>query len=100
MNLRLYSADDYLQRWNAQFGWDDVAVVEPRAVDVAKILELLVTKRIPRRTLARAIGINPSFLSKLLNGKKPWPAGLRKVRRTGSPPRQPLSHPRGSRFRP
>jgi hypothetical protein len=32
--------------------------------------------RLSRAALAQGLGVDPSFLNKILNGKKPWPAGL------------------------
>ena len=77
VNLRLYTTADYLDRWNALFGWEPDHAANAYVAQNAELLELLSVKQISRRDLSTAVGVDSSFISKLLNGKKPWPLALR-----------------------
>ena len=81
LHVRVYTAADYIQRWTAHFlphaaEESPVAVPSPETT-VATLLNDMRAKGISRRRLAKGIRTDPSFLSKLLSGKKhSWPQGL------------------------
>jgi len=73
-----YARADYVERWNQFFDWG-AAASEPQRQETEDVLALVSAMRrqgISRRALADGIGADPSFVSKLLNGKKTWPAYL------------------------
>jgi hypothetical protein len=74
--LRIYTAPDYLERWNGFFGWNSIQASEREPAGQIQLLELLAARDVSQRALANGIGVDPSFLNKLLNGKKSWPAPL------------------------
>jgi hypothetical protein len=78
LHLRVYTRADFVTRWNALFGWEGAdAGPTPRPDDPALSLAAAMAKAgVSRRALAAGVGEDPSFLNKVLNGKKPWPAGL------------------------
>jgi hypothetical protein len=76
--VRVYAGADYVQRWNQLFGWGGPAPgpagdAEARSLAVAGEVD---SKGISLRTLAAGVGADPSFISKLLRGQRPWPAPL------------------------
>jgi hypothetical protein len=76
--VRVYTRADYAERWNQFFHWGDI-IPELMRRETEDLLELVAAMRrqgISHRTLADGIDVDPSFLSKLFNGKKRWPAGL------------------------
>jgi hypothetical protein len=80
VHLRVYTTSDYLTRWSSLFGWNDStqdlqsdASPGPSVLDVAAELK---RQGVSRRGLATGIGIDNSFLAKILNGMKPAPVGL------------------------
>jgi hypothetical protein len=76
--VRVYAGADYAQRWGQVFGWGGPAP-GPAGDTEARVLALageLDSKGISLRTLAAGVGADPSFLSKVLRGQKPWPAAL------------------------
>lgn len=76
--VRVYTRADYVEHWNQFFHWHG-ATLEPRRQETEDLLALVAEMRrqgISRRVLANGIGIDPSFLSKLFNGRKTWPTHL------------------------
>jgi Bifunctional DNA primase/polymerase, N-terminal len=80
LHVRVFTAPDYLERWTEVFGGDRRCVEnEPHGTDADAVAALLVAmkvEKISRRELAKGVGADTSFLSKILNGKKPWPKGM------------------------
>src|SRR5262249_37271795 len=78
VHVRLYSEADYLERWNTLFGWDatppQAQLLQQDAVQ--QVLTELARRKTSRRALAAGIGEDPSFLGKVLSGKKRMPGGL------------------------
>ena len=76
LHLRIYAGAGYLRRWTSYFE-PEKQVSEPAAVDrISALIRNLEHQGIRRRTLALAIKADPSFLTKALNGKKPFPQPL------------------------
>jgi Bifunctional DNA primase/polymerase, N-terminal len=77
-HLRVYSEHGYLTRWTEVFGGLEPLTLGPMGATVsgALVLNELATLNLSQRALALALNIDPSFLSKLVNGKKPWPNDL------------------------
>jgi hypothetical protein len=80
LNLRVYTREDYLQRWNDFFKWTTPAVrAVAQATDgIANVIVKMKAMKLRPAKMAVAIGCDPSFLSKILSGKKPVPAPLLK----------------------
>jgi hypothetical protein len=77
VDVRIFTAADYVARWNAFFGWHDASGgVAGGAAGGYAVLARMTRQKISRRALARGLGVDASFLSKVLNGTKPWPPGL------------------------
>lgn len=78
VHLRFYAPLDYHDRWNRIFGWPLRQEHCPaESVDaVGTIIQAMHRCRLTQRSFADAIGIDPSFLNKVLRGKKPASAGL------------------------
>jgi hypothetical protein len=78
VHLRVYTAADYVRRWNAHFGWTDEApaVQGPSPTSGADLVAAMAGKAVTQAALAKALEIDPSFLNKLLHGKKTWPPRL------------------------
>jgi hypothetical protein len=76
-HLRLYTSADYLQRWNECFRWAAVPAV-PAADTSSDLTAEMGRKGLTRAALARSIGVDRSFVGKLLAGNRPWPAELRR----------------------
>jgi hypothetical protein len=76
--VRVYAGSDYVERWNAHFAWGafEELLACRSDVPVGELIQALGAKAISRRALARGLGIDPSFLGKLLARKKPWPQGM------------------------
>ena len=77
LHVRVYTPSDYVDRWGRFFGWSDTTstpIAPPQPHDDVR-LELQKRAQIRgfRRALVGALGFDPSLLSKVLNGKKPWP---------------------------
>jgi hypothetical protein len=72
MNVRIYTAADYINRWNTVFGWQGPsgAASPPVPDPVQALLPQMRRRNISYRALATAIGFDSSFLYKVLNGKK------------------------------
>ena len=79
-HLRIYTAADYVQRWNNHFGWaDSLPTVErERADPTAELDAEMKALRISRRALAIGVDVHPSFVCRIFNGKKRWPSQLLK----------------------
>ncbi|NQU26417.1 MAG: bifunctional DNA primase/polymerase [Candidatus Nealsonbacteria bacterium] len=77
-HLQIYTRSDYVRRWNEHFGWaDDLAKVEALLADPpGTLVAEMKRKRITQRALARGIEADPSFIGKILRGKKRWPRKL------------------------
>ncbi|MCE9560817.1 MAG: bifunctional DNA primase/polymerase [Planctomycetes bacterium] len=75
VHLRVYGSADYIERWNAIFEWstDTPVATEGPSATVARAMA---DAGVSRRAVAKGVGADPSFFSKVLAGKKPWPAGL------------------------
>jgi hypothetical protein len=75
LDIRVFAPADYASRWSAYFGWADTAgrVADRPALDLRTEMR---SRGMSCRTLAAGVGCDHSFLNKLLNGRKPWPAGL------------------------
>lgn len=79
IHLRIYSEEDFLDRWNGAFRWPQTQL-ESTSTSSDPIHELNAAIRrrgATRRDVANGIDIDPSFLSKVLSGKKPCPPALR-----------------------
>jgi hypothetical protein len=79
LHVRAYTADDYLARWSALFAADPAAGIGPPlqpGADATALLAALAAKGVSQRALAAGVGVDPSFVGKALNGRKPWPAAL------------------------
>ncbi|MEK6238657.1 MAG: helix-turn-helix transcriptional regulator, partial [Planctomycetales bacterium] len=82
-HLRLYTKADYVDRWSRFFGGeDDAGEIGGGAAHVgdddrtAGLREKMTRYGMTRRDLAGELDKDRSFISKTLNGKKPWPKGL------------------------
>jgi hypothetical protein len=77
VHLRIYSKADYLQCWDAYFHGpcDDSTRLNARAAGIDILLQCL-QQNGTRRSLAQALEVDPSFLGKVLDRKKPCPTRL------------------------
>lgn len=78
LHLRVYTAADYVERWNRTFSWpfETVAPVEDqRHDDIHYEVQRRARRRGFRRELAVGLDFDPSLLGKVIAGKKSWPAG-------------------------
>lgn len=83
MHLRFYTSSDYVSRWDHFFGWDSPIPQHAEAEEDSSALALAMErKKISRRALAEGIGVDPSFVAKLVSKKKPWPTKLLRRART------------------
>lgn len=77
LHLRFYTKDDYLERWKKSLSWSDPAARSDVEVPLgAAALSLIRNAQVSRRSVANAIGMDPSTLSKMLNGKRKLPPML------------------------
>jgi hypothetical protein len=76
LHLRVYSRSDYLERWNNFFGWTGFNPLAEAVNPAVELVTIMKAKGISQRQLAIAIQVDPAFLNKVLQGCKPWPAGL------------------------
>jgi hypothetical protein len=77
VHLRVYAQEGYLARWAALFGWGQAGPGrEPQADSRLTLAAALAAKGVSQRALATGVGVDPSFLGKVLNGGKPCPPGL------------------------
>jgi len=76
--LRIYTDREFLQRWNALFQWPPSVATDASDSDTAiiSIAATMKEQRIRGNDLANGLGIDASFLSKILRGRKPPPPGL------------------------
>lgn len=75
--VRIYTRADYVERWNRFFLASGALTPQhQKHDDVLAFVTEMDRRGISRRDLAQGLGADPSFLSKLFNGKKPWPADL------------------------
>jgi hypothetical protein len=76
-HLRLYAPADYARRWNEYFRWVVIpALQETRTAPQLALVAEMTRKGITKAALARGIEADPSFVTKIFAGKKPWPALL------------------------
>lgn len=76
-HLRLYAPADYARRWNEYFRWVVIpALQEVRTDPQLALVAEMARKGITKAALARGIEADPSFVTKIFAGKKPWPAQL------------------------
>jgi len=76
-HLRVYTSANYVERWNGYFRWVAIpALQEVRGNPCLTLAVEMERKRISKARLAEGIEVDPSFLSKVFAGKKPWPATL------------------------
>jgi len=82
LHVRAYTTADYLDRWGNVFlgNQPEGRHKTPGEGDgedaVAGVVAAMKNNKISRRELAKGVKVDPSFLSKVFNGKKPWPEGL------------------------
>src|SRR5262249_39057506 len=64
-HVRVYTAADYVNRWNAEFGWSAFTALaaSPGQVSAGELIQALERKHIRRHELARGIGKDASFVS-------------------------------------
>lgn len=99
VHLRIYTAADFLERWTTYFcrhppqsSLGQASRVED---PVARLLADLKSRGLSRRALAKGLGVDHSFLNKVVGGRKGWPDGLLKravawVARQKPPPNKRL----------
>lgn len=76
-DVRVYAPADFLERVSAYFQWPPPFPPMPDAVDV--VLRLSTVRRERRLTqgqVARELGLDASFFSRLLRGEASWPAAV------------------------
>jgi len=73
--VRVYTADDYADRWSSAFGWTAPAS-EAEPTHVEELCADMRRRHVSARKLAAALSVDHSFLSKVLRGEKPCPPGL------------------------
>jgi hypothetical protein len=82
VDVRVYAPEEYKDRWSEFFGWSDWSEEDHPQADVDSLRADMRTRWISLHMLAKRIGHDPSFVSKLMGGKKPWPPGLFKRAKT------------------
>ncbi len=80
IHLRVYASDSYVDDWNRHFGWsgsptEAARPLEDQAVVVAGLLE---RHGLTQAALAEGIGGDPSFVSKILRGRRRCPDGFQR----------------------
>src|SRR5207249_4246293 len=77
-HLRAYTGADYVRRWAAYFcgGQGDEAAPAAEPSPAAAVLAAMAEAGVSGRSLAAEVGVDHSFLAKVLTGRKPPPAGL------------------------
>lgn len=75
-DVRVFAAETYEAEWAARFGWPAAPVPDPAAPDRQRLVELVAGTGLSRRAVARRLGLDHSFLGRVLAGKKPCPVGL------------------------
>jgi hypothetical protein len=80
LHVRIYTADDYLDRWRDVFAPPATCGGESDggAQRVGELLVAMKYRGVSRRALAEGIGADPSFVNKILTLKKACPARLLK----------------------
>ena len=78
LHVRCYTEADFLDRWSRYFGWRDPtqAPAHGHVAQLQTLIDAIKAKKITRRQLAKGIGQDPSFVNKVLNGKKRPPNGF------------------------
>lgn len=78
LHVRIHAGADFARQWSERFGVEESAAAVGKAADfpTVALIDSMTRKKIRRRALAFALDLDPSFLTKLLNGKKSWPEGL------------------------
>jgi hypothetical protein len=73
-DVRIYTKSDYLTRWSEYFGWTPLP---PATTDTVELAARFAVARRERgktqKQVADELGLDPSFLSRLLAGKARWP---------------------------
>lgn len=78
LHVRIYGPSDYLDRWSQSFlgeSEESTAVSGGQEI-LANIKTAIKDAGISRSALAKGLDIDPSYLTKILNGRKPSPAGF------------------------
>jgi hypothetical protein len=90
LHVRIYASGGYLERWASHFGWSEALPAETAAdATAAAVAADLKQRKLSVRALAAAVGIDHSFLAKVLAGKKSPPRGLwRRVWESLNPPQR------------
>ena len=78
LHLRIYAESDYEEQWNRSFGWPFPSPIRSSQADddVRHLNGVIEGHGITATQLATAIGMDPSQLSKIRNGKRSCPNGL------------------------
>src|SRR5690606_33806627 len=79
VHLRFYTAADWQSRWGVFFGWSAGGWTEdpaPERPALKSIIGILKERQLRQNDVAAAIGVDRSFLSKVLRGLKPAPPRL------------------------
>ncbi|WP_417739739.1 bifunctional DNA primase/polymerase [Rosistilla oblonga] len=69
-HVRIYVEAGHIVRWNELFGWPVCDQLDPVVRPVDYVKGLLAVHRLKQSDVARAVGIDPSSLSKILLGKR------------------------------
>ncbi len=78
LHLRVYAGEDYASRWDHFFNWPPAnRLLEKNCLDArAELQALLARHGVKRKAVAAALRIDPSTLTKILNGKRRCPPEL------------------------
>ena len=78
IHVRIYTEDDHWRRWAKTFGWPEVTSrsASPSAQAPRPLASLVRELHIKPAEMAAALGVDPSFLSKVLRGVKSAPKRL------------------------
>ncbi len=80
LHVRIFTTPDYLERWNGIFkGKQPCAENVSHGTDaevIVALLDVMKNQNVSLRKMAKRVGVDASFMSKLLKGKKPWPKDI------------------------
>ncbi len=76
VHLRVFAPENYVEVWNGVFGWEDGTPASATDTGVHALAAALHSAGGNRQRLAVALEADPSFVGKVLKGRKPCPAGL------------------------